>query len=149
MCVSSQRLQLMISSAHTDPEVAVTNSRESSREMVERIVAAYNAKDVDALVALYHPDARYWSALGDWQEGIAAITEHIEELHRTLPDEQMEILSLIGGEGVAVAEFRSTGRNPAGVDYSIEFTEVIEMTDGKITQVKVYLDPEEVRAVMG
>ena len=66
-----------------------------------------------------------------------------------LTDEQMEILSLIGGEGVAVAEFRSTGRNPAGEDYAIEFTEVIEIRDGQIAQVKVYLDPDEVRAVMG
>ena len=124
-------------------------SREDSRAIVETIVAAYNAKDADALAALYHEDARYWSALGDWQEGLPAIRKHIEELHRTLPDEKMEILSLIGGDGVAVAEFRSTGRSPAGVEYSIEFTEVIELRDGKISQVKVYLDPDEVHAVMG
>ena len=127
----------------------MTGSREESRTIVGQVVAAYNAKDADALAALYHPDARYWSALGDWQDGIGAIREHIEELHRTLPDEQMEIVSLIGGEGVAVAEFRSTGRNPAGDEYSIEFTEVIELRDGLISQVKVYLDPEEIRAVMG
>lgn len=117
--------------------------------MVEQIVAAYNAKDADALAALYHPDARYWSALGDWQEGIDEIKQHIEQLHRTLPDERMEIVSLIGGDGVAVAEFRSTGRNPAGEAYAIEFTEVIEIRDGRIAEVKVYLDPDEVRAVMG
>lgn len=124
-------------------------SREESRALVETIVAAYNAKDANALAALYHEDARYWSALGDWQEGLPAIREHIEELHRTLPDEKMEILSLIGGEDVAVAEFRSTGRSPAGAEYSVEFTEVIELRDGKISQVKVYLDPDEIRAVMG
>lgn len=124
-------------------------SREESRAIVERIVTAYNAKDADALAALYHSDARYWSALGDWQVGLPAIREHIEELHRTLPDEQMETLSLIGGPGMAVAEFRSTGTAPSGEPYSLEFTEVIELLDGKITQVKVYLDPEEVQAVMG
>lgn len=124
-------------------------SREESRAIVERIVAAYNAKDADALAALYHPDARYWSALGDWQEGLPAIRGHIEELHRTLPDEQMETLSLIGGPDLAVAEFRSTGTAPSGEPYMIEFTEVIELRDGRISQVKVYLDPEEVQAVMG
>lgn len=127
----------------------MVTSREASRAVVETIVAAYNAKDADALAALYHPDARYWSALGGWQEGLPAIREHIEELHRTLPDEQMETLSLIGGPDIAVAEFRSTGTAPSGKLYTIEFTEVIELRDGKISEVKVYLDPEEVRAVMG
>ena len=122
--------------------------KEESRAVVEKIVAAYNAKDAETLAELYHPDARYWSALGDWQEGLPAIREHIEELHRTLPDEQMETLSLIGGTDIAVAEFRSTGTAPSGQTYAIEFTEVIELRDGKISQVKVYLDPEEVRAVM-
>jgi uncharacterized protein (TIGR02246 family) len=130
-------------------EVAVAGSREESRAIVEQIVAAYNAKDAEALAALYHPDARYWSALGDWQEGLPAIRRHIEELHRTLPDEEMAILSLIGGPGVAVAEFRSTGTAPSGKPYTIEFTEVVEVRDGRIAEVKVYLDPDEVRAVMG
>lgn len=126
----------------------MTGSREESRAIVEQIVAAYNAKDADALAALYHSDARYWSALGGWQEGLPAIRAHIEELHRTLPDEQMEALSLIGGPDLAVAEFRSTGTAPSGNPYTIEFTEVIELRDGKIAQVKVYLDPDEVQAVM-
>jgi uncharacterized protein (TIGR02246 family) len=126
----------------------MAGSREQSRAIVEQIVAAYNAKDADALTGLYDSDARYWSPLGDWQEGLPAIRAHIEELHRTLPDEQMETLSLIGGPDVAVAEFRSTGTAPSGRAYAIEFTEVIELRDGKIAQVKVYLDPEEVRAIM-
>jgi uncharacterized protein (TIGR02246 family) len=126
----------------------MTGSREESRAIVEKIVAAYNAKDADALEVLYQPDARYWSALGGWQEGLPAIRGHIEELHRTLPDEQMETLSLIGGPSLAVAEFRSTGTAPSGKRYTIEFTEVIELRDGKIAQVKVYLDPDEVQAVM-
>lgn len=123
-------------------------SRDESRAVVEQIVAAYNAKDAETLASLYHPDARYWSALGDWQEGLAEIKAHIEDLHRTLPDEQMEIVALIAGPGVAVAEFRSTGTAPSGAPYALDFTEVIEMRDGKISQVKVYLDPEEVREAM-
>ncbi|NQV05360.1 nuclear transport factor 2 family protein [bacterium] len=127
----------------------MSTARDEARAIVEQIVAAYNAKDADAIAALYHPDARYWSALGDWQEGLAEIKGHVEELHRTLPNEQMEILSLIGGEGVAIAEFRSTGTTPSGDTYAVEFTEVIELRDGLISQVKVYLDPEEIQAVMG
>jgi len=117
--------------------------------VIERIVAAYNAKDTDALALLYHPDARYWSPLGDWQEGLNAITAHIEELHRNLPDEQMEATAVITDGEVVVAEFRSTGTSPSGDAYAIDFTEVIELRDGKIASVKVYLDPEEVERVIG
>ncbi len=121
---------------------------QAARDIVHRIVEAYNAKDAEAVAALYHPDARYWSALGDWQEGLPAIKEHIEELHRLLPDEQMSIQSLVGGDDIAVAEFRSTGTAPSGSPYTLDFTEVIELRDGKIATVKVYLDPEEVERIM-
>lgn len=126
----------------------VTTSRESAREIVARIVEAYNAKDADGLAALYHPDARYWSPLGDWQDGLPAIKAHIEELHRTLPDEQMEPLAVMTDGHTVVVEFRSSGTAPSGKPYQIEFTEVIELDEGKISTVKVYLDPDEVERVM-
>ncbi len=93
---------------------------QAARDIVHRIVEAYNAKDAEAVAALYHPDARYWSALGDWQEGLPAIKEHIEELHRLLPDEQMSIQSLVGGDDIAIAEFRSTGTAPSGSPYTLD-----------------------------
>ena len=123
--------------------------REATRRLVHTLVERYNAKDVDGLIELYHPDARYWSPLGDWQEGTDHIRSHLEELHRTLPDERMEILALMADDGIAVAEFASTGTRADGAAYRIEFTEVIEVVDGRIASVKVYLDPEEVAAISG
>jgi len=124
-------------------------SRRSAREIVTRIVEAYNAKDADALAELYLPDARYWSALGDWQEGIAAIRSHIEDLHRRLPDEQMTIDAVMTDGEAIVAEFTSAGTAPSGLPYQISFTEVIELRNGKIASVMVYLDPEEIDRIMG
>ena len=125
------------------------SDREATRRLVHTIVERYNARDVEGLVALYLPDARYWSPLGDWQEGTDHIRAHLEELHRTLPDERMEILSVVAGDDIAVAEFASTGTTPSGEPYRIEFTEVIEVLDGRIASIKVYLDPEEVAAISG
>ena len=127
----------------------MSTPRDAAREIVTRIVEAYNAKDAEAIAALYHPDARYWSALGDWQDGLPAIKAHVEELHRTLPDEQMEPLTVVTDGDTVVVEFRSTGTAPSGASYAIEFTEVIELRDGKIATVKVYLDPDEIERVMG
>lgn len=126
----------------------MTTSRRSARQIVTQIVEAYNSKDADALAALYQPDARYWSALDDWQEGVAAIRSHIEDLHRTLPDEQMSIDAVMTDGDIVVAEFTSAGISPSGLPYRISFTEVIKLRDGKIASVMVYLDPDEVARIM-
>ena len=123
-------------------------SREEARRLIDRLVAAYNARDTDALVALYDPDVTYWSPLDGTQEGIAEVRAQIDELHATLPDEQMEAQTVITDGEVIVVEFVSTGTSPAGNPYAIEFTEVFELRDGKIGSIKVYLDPLEVEAAL-
>lgn len=123
-------------------------SREQARRLIDRLVDAYNAHDTDALVALYDPDVTYWSALGGTKKGIEEVRAQIDELHATLPDEQMEARTVITDGEVIVVEFESTGTSPAGKPYAIEFTEVFELRDGKIGSIKVYLDPLEVEAAL-
>ncbi len=123
-------------------------SRGDARRLVDRIVTAYNSHDTDALVALYHSDITYWSGLDGLQRGIEAVREHIDHLHETLPDEQMRAHTVITDGQLTVVEFESTGTNPAGNAYAIEFTEVFELRDGKVASIKVYLDPEEVARAM-
>ncbi len=123
-------------------------SRDDARRLVGRIVTAYNSHDTDALVALYQPDITYWSALDGLHKGAQAVREHIDHLHETLPNEEMRAHTVITDGELTVVEFESTGTNPAGNAYSIEFTEVFELRDGKVASIKVYLDPEEVARVM-
>lgn len=123
-------------------------SREDARRLIDRIVTAYNAHDTDALIANYASDITYWSALDGLQEGIDAVRGHIDHLHATLPDEQMRALTVITDGDTTVAEFESTGTNPVGKPYAIEFTEVFEVREGKVSSIKVYLDPEEVARAM-
>ena len=118
-----------------------------SRAAVHAIVEAYNAKDLEALSALYHPDATYWSALSDLREGRDSIRGHIQELFTALPNEQMRATVVIAEGDTAVAEFESTGRDANGVDYRIEFTEVIQFDNGRISSVTVYIDPETVENI--
>ena len=123
-------------------------SRDDARQLIDRIVSAYNSGDTDALVALYQPDLTYWSALDGMQEGVEAVRAHIDHLHETLPDEQMQARTVVTDGELIVVEFESTGTNPAGKTYTIEFTEVFELRDGKVVSIKVYLDPEEVERAM-
>ena len=97
---------------------------EESRASVHGIVEAYNAKDLEALSALYHPDATYWSALSDLREGRDSIREHIQELFTALPNEQMSATVVIAEGDTAVAEFESTGRDANGVDYRLSLIHI-------------------------
>ncbi|MFV1963576.1 MAG: nuclear transport factor 2 family protein, partial [Acidimicrobiia bacterium] len=94
------------------------------------------------------PDITYWCALDGLQEGIDAVREHLDHLHETLPDEQMQAQTIVTDGELVVVEFESTGTNPAGRPYAIEFTEVFELRGGKVASIKTYLDPEEVTDVM-
>lgn len=120
-----------------------------SRAAVDRIVDAYNAKDLEALSSLYHPDATYWSALSDLREGRDSIRNHIQELFTALPDERMRAKVVIAEGDTAVVEFESTGRGVGGVEYLVEFTEVIKFDQGRIRSVNVYIDPEAVEGLVG
>ncbi len=123
----------------------MTLPRNETRTLIEGLVEAYNSRNVDQLGDLYHSDARYWSALEGWIDGLPAIKAHIEHLHDVLPDEQMAMGAMVTDGDVAVVEFTSSGSSrPSNEPYSISFTEVFELHDGKISSVKVYLDPDDV-----
>ena len=118
-----------------------------ARKIVDQLVAAYNSRTTDVLVDLYHPDVTYWSVLDGTSQGRQAVIDHIEKLHTMLPDEQMRAQTVTADDEVIVVEFESTGTSPAGRPYRIEFTEVFEVAEGKVTSIKVYLDPDDVAAI--
>lgn len=115
------------------------------KSIVRELVDAYNAKSIDRLVALYHPDGRLWSPFErDGIVGHAAIGASIGRLFEAYPDEQMTIELLAGDETHAIAEFRSVGLGPDRRE--VRFTEVYEVRDGRIAACHVYIDPEELPA---
>jgi ketosteroid isomerase-like protein len=116
------------------------------KEVVHRLVEAYNAKSVEGVLELYRPDARFWDPLH--REGVAgrdAIGKLIEELFAAYPDEEMVVETLAGDETHAVAEFRSNGTSD-GEPFEVEFTEVYKVSDGRIEWCRVYLDPKALPA---
>lgn len=124
-------------------------TRTVARDLIRQLVAAYNAKDLEDVAGRYAPDARYWSALTDWKEGIAAIRGHVQELFEHLPDEMMAARALVTDGETVVVEFRSTGTTSGGDEYALDFTEVFTLRGDLIIEARVYLDPEDVEAITG
>ena len=123
-------------------------TKDDAKLLINQIVAAYNSRDVDALVGFYRPDITYWSAIQGLKTGINAVREHLDHLHEILPDEQMRANTIVTDGDLVVVEFESTGTNPVGHPYAIKFTEVFELCDGKVASIKTYLDPDEVADAM-
>jgi ketosteroid isomerase-like protein len=115
------------------------------KEVVLAMVDAYNAKSMDRVLELYDPDARYWDPLHrDGVVGRDAVADVLRSLFDSFPDERMSIVTLAGDETHAVAEFRSTATAAAtGEPFTLDFTEVYEVTAGRIVSCRVYLDPKE------
>lgn len=114
------------------------------KDVVRELVDAYNAKSVERLLDLYRPDARFWDPFHrDGVAGHEAIGEVIRGLFESFPDERMSIVTLAGDDTHAVAEFRSAGAGRDGRPFELEFTEVYEVSEGRIASCRVYLDPEE------
>ena len=121
--------------------------REQARSLVESLVAAYNAKDRDRLADLYAEDISLWSALGAETNGRDEVLRHIDVLFRTLPDEVMSLDTMVTDGESTVIEVTSTGTNEDGSAYQIQFTEVLEIVDGKFTEIRPYIDPVDVEKI--
>lgn len=115
----------------------------SPKEVVQALVEAYNAKSLEGVLELYADDAVFWDPLHrDGVRGRGAIAGVVQELFDRFPDERMSICTLAGDEAAAVAELRSEG-TLEGSPFSLDLTEVYEVSGGRITSCRVYLDPEE------
>ncbi len=122
-------------------------TKDEARSLVERLVAAYNSKDRAGLAGLYAEDISLWSALGAELRGRDEVLEHIDELFGSLPDELMTVDTLVTDGEATVIEVTSSGTDRAGEPYEIQFTEVLEISNGRFSEIKTYLDPDDVKAI--
>jgi uncharacterized protein (TIGR02246 family) len=119
-------------------------SRDDARAVVARMVDGFNRKDADALAELYVGDIELWSSLGAEARGRDEVLGHMRELFARLPDEQMSGDVLITDGHTVVVEFISRGSTPTGMAYEIRFTDVLELSDGRIRSIRTYVDPYDV-----
>jgi ketosteroid isomerase-like protein len=115
------------------------------KQIVQEVVDAYNGKSLERLLDLYHSGASFWDPFHrDGVRGRDAIAGVVGQLFEAMPDERMHIQTLAADERHAVAELRSVGTAPDGSLFELEFTEVYEVSDGRVASCRVYIDPEDV-----
>ncbi len=110
--------------------------------LAERWLDAWNAHDLDRIMALYAPDARHTSsrvrALGGQEATVrgAAITEYFRAGLARYPSLRFKPISVSAGPRTVAIEYRATG-----VDRDEQTIELLELDEhGLIVHSRVYHD---------
>jgi ketosteroid isomerase-like protein len=119
----------------------------SPKELIDRYLAAYNAFDVDGMLALLSPEVRFENYSGDQltaeASGIDAFRRLAEQSKALFSEREQRITALELGPGRAVAGIAYRGRLAAGMPGGPPAGTVIELQgrsefafgDGRITRI--------------
>ena len=121
---------------------------DATRALIEELLDAYNAPDLDRAALLYAEDCRYVNhALGIRIEGRDAQRANMQAFLDAFPDRKLRPLRVVADDGGAAveAQFVATspggpGMPPAGRPYSVEMCCVFEVVDGRLASEHDYID---------
>lgn len=130
----------------------------SAEEVAHSYFEAIGRRDLDAIATHYAPDVVVdFLGLGV-RRGPAELRQFFSELFGALPDGEMLVERIVGGDGVAVIEWRLhgtfegtplTGIEPTGRWVEQRGCDVIEVSDGLITRNIAYQDGMEMARAIG
>ena len=122
--------------------------------LVERAIAAINARDLDAYRACCTEDVKLetpMAAVGGVYEGIDGIRRFLTDIEDAAPDFRLELDGVEEVDSKRVLAFlrtSSTGR-ASGIPLALTLTNVYDLIDGKISHIRIFLARQEAFKAMG
>lgn len=111
------------------------------REVSESYWAAECRRDVEAVMAHYHPDATYEDS-GGLRRGHAEVRKAYEDSARTFPGLEVQILrEFTASADCSGLEFYAVLIDSAGRRFKVRGVNVVAVQDGKFVSVRSYEDP--------
>lgn len=133
-----------------------------AREVLDRLTAAMEAKDLDALAACYAPDARAITPDAGEIVGAEAIRDYLGEFWKAFPDVRYEHIRKHGMGAIAIDEGYVVGTHngpltqpngetvsPTGRVVRVRSCDVAEVQGDKITTHRMYFDQLDFLAQLG
>ena len=137
------------------------DSAEALRERIERYNDAWNAHDLDAIVAMHAPDMVFENhTAGEAAEG-AAVRAHIAAIFASWPDIEFATRRLYVREGLVVQEWTASATHtetmrrgdlvaePSGRRVEWDGLDVIPFEDGLVKRKDVYSDSVSILRQVG
>ncbi|HEY2536469.1 MAG TPA: nuclear transport factor 2 family protein [Solirubrobacteraceae bacterium] len=122
--------------------------------LVERAIAAINARDIESYRACCTEDVKLetpMAAVGGVYEGIDGIRRFLTDVEEAAPDFRMEldgVEELDSKRVIAFLRNNSTGR-ASGIRMAWPQTNVYDLIDGKISHVRMFVDRQEALKAVG
>lgn len=122
--------------------------------LVERAIAAINARDIESYRACCTEDVKLetpTAAVGGVYEGIDGIRRFLTDVEEAAPDFRMELDGVEEVDSKRVIAFlrnSSTGR-ASGIRMAWPQTNVYDLIDGKISHVRTFVDRQEALKAVG
>lgn len=121
--------------------LACVSERDSAAELeqtIERYNTAWNAHDVDAIVALHAPGMVFENhTAGERVEG-NDVREHVVRIFESWPDLEFHGVRLYVRDGVVVSEWTATATDGDGRRLEWDGVDVFPFQDGLILRKDVY-----------
>ena len=128
-------------------------SQENVR-LVERAIAAINARDIEGYLACCTENVKLetpMAAVGGVYEGIDGIRRFLTDIEDIAPDFRIELDGVEEVDSKRVLAFlrnSSTGR-ASGIRMAWPQTNVYDLIDGKISHIRIFLDRDEALKAVG
>ena len=128
-------------------------SQENAR-LVERAIAAINARDIEGYLACCTENIKLetpMAAVGGVYEGIDGIGRYFTDIEDAGPDFRIELDGMEEVDSKRVIAFlrtSSTGR-ASGIRLAWSQTNVYDLVDGKISHIRIFLDRQEALNAVG
>ncbi|MDF3936805.1 nuclear transport factor 2 family protein [Pseudomonas citronellolis] len=111
---------------------------ESTRDVVQRYHASWKRRDLDAALALYHPEVEYNDYFQNRRMGLADLREYVSQTMPSRPDEFLDHIDRIRVDGdTAFIQYR-TAITLSGRLAVFHSSEAIRVRDGLIWRINEY-----------
>jgi steroid delta-isomerase-like uncharacterized protein len=141
--------------------VSERDGTEALTEAIGRYNDAWNAQDLDAIVAMHAPEMVFANHTAGESASGAEVRDHIAKIFESWPDLRFETRRLYVREGVVTQEWTATATHsntlrrgdleapPSGQTISWDGVDVIPFQAGQITRKDVYSDSVSILRQVG
>jgi steroid delta-isomerase-like uncharacterized protein len=142
----------------TDPG---KDSEQALREAIDRYNAAWNAHDLEAIMAMHAPDMVFDNHTAGESASGAEVSDHIGSIFATWPDIEFSTRRLYVREGLVVQEWTAAATHvntmrrgdlvaePSGRRIEWDGLDVIPFEDGLVKRKDVYSDSVSILRQVG